>query len=293
MAGSERLYYENEDIWHPSRYEGVESERARLVNRWLPESAGSVLDVGCGNGVVTNLIHMDAVVVGVDRSTAALRWVRTPRVQGDITDLPFGDGSFDVVIATEVLEHLPETVFARALQEMARVSRRHLLISVPYCEDLVAGQCACPKCHCCFNPSYHMRSFAATDLHELFAGQEGIVATRVEPVISVERYVLAKHIRTIVTHRPPCLPRFAICPQCGYVAPKVHVDAVNPTGASCYPVKAVLKRVWPRQRWYRWWMAFYTKGMAARSATSIGSGVSASTGLVGADGLPARVVPDQ
>jgi ubiquinone/menaquinone biosynthesis C-methylase UbiE len=43
--------------------------------------------------------------------------------------LPFGDGRSDVVVAAEVLEHLPDPV--AGLREMARVGRRHLVVSVP------------------------------------------------------------------------------------------------------------------------------------------------------------------
>ena len=43
--------------------------------------------------------------------------------------LPFADGEFDLAAAIEVLEHVPDP--ERAVAEMARVARRHLLVSVP------------------------------------------------------------------------------------------------------------------------------------------------------------------
>ena len=43
-------------------------------------------------------------------------------------ELPFADDQFDVVVAAEVLEHLPDPV--RGLAEMARVGRRHMVVSV-------------------------------------------------------------------------------------------------------------------------------------------------------------------
>ena len=50
-------------------------------------------------------------------------------VQGDATELPFEDAQFDVVTLLEVLEHIPDT--GRALQEVCRVARRAVLLSVP------------------------------------------------------------------------------------------------------------------------------------------------------------------
>ncbi len=106
--------------------------------RW--SSATSVLDVGCGEGIGT--VRMAGVlpaarVVGLDVADPGLlvEWEKRAHqnvefVAGSAYDLPFEDDSFDLVSAIEVFEHLerPE----RALAEMARVSRRGILLSVPW-----------------------------------------------------------------------------------------------------------------------------------------------------------------
>lgn len=106
--------------------------------RW--SSATSVLDVGCGEGIGT--VRMAGVlpaarVVGLDVADPGLlaEWEKRAHskiefVAGSAYDLPFEDDSFDLVSAIEVFEHLerPE----RALSEMARVSRRGILLSVPW-----------------------------------------------------------------------------------------------------------------------------------------------------------------
>ena len=97
-----------------------------------PESA---LEVGCGEGVIAARMHRRwGQVVALDLPDAGLRadWrgVSGPRfLHASAHRLPFGDGQFDVVVAAEVLEHLPDPV--TGLREMARVSRRHLVLSVP------------------------------------------------------------------------------------------------------------------------------------------------------------------
>ncbi len=99
----------------------------------------SVLDVGCGEGVLTAQ-WADRLgggrIVGIDLEDPKLRgeWATRERPNLEYRafvggDLPFGDGEFDLAAAIEVLEHVPDP--ARTLAEMARVASRHLLISVP------------------------------------------------------------------------------------------------------------------------------------------------------------------
>jgi ubiquinone/menaquinone biosynthesis C-methylase UbiE len=96
---------------------------------------GRSLEVGCGEGVVAGRMHQRfGEVVALDLPDAGLRadWRRHPEprfLHANAQALPFGDHLFDVVVAAEVLEHLPDP--ARGLEEMARVGRRHLVLSVP------------------------------------------------------------------------------------------------------------------------------------------------------------------
>lgn len=93
------------------------------------------LEVGCGEGVIADkLARRFGEVVALDLADAGLRadWRRYlgPRfLHASAHQLPFADGQFDVVVAAEVLEHLPDP--DQGLAEMARVGRRHLVLSVP------------------------------------------------------------------------------------------------------------------------------------------------------------------
>jgi ubiquinone/menaquinone biosynthesis C-methylase UbiE len=109
----------------------------QLVTRIAAQDGAGVraLEVGCGEGVIADRLHRRfGEVVALDLPDAGLRahWRRLPGprfLHGDAHALPFADDRFDVVVAAEVLEHLPDP--ERGLQELARVGRRHLLLSVP------------------------------------------------------------------------------------------------------------------------------------------------------------------
>lgn len=116
---------------------GFEGTLDRLFAQADPQS---ILDVGCGEGVLTERWAQrlgDKPVLGIDLPDPKLeaQWstrrrpnleFRTMDVDG-LAALP--DGSFDLAAAIEVLEHVPDP--ERTLAEMARVAARHLLISVP------------------------------------------------------------------------------------------------------------------------------------------------------------------
>lgn len=115
---------------------GFETALEELFARAAPSS---VLDVGCGEGVLTAR-WADQLgtgrVVGIDLEDAKLRreWALRPRPNLEFRamtaeSLPFDDGEFDLAAATEVLEHVPDP--ERTVSEMARVAGRHLLVSVP------------------------------------------------------------------------------------------------------------------------------------------------------------------
>jgi 2-polyprenyl-3-methyl-5-hydroxy-6-metoxy-1,4-benzoquinol methylase len=110
-----------------------------LDELWELASPKSILDVGCGEGVLT-VEWAERLpggrVVGIDLDDPKLRgeWEKRKRSNlefraEEATSLSFADDEFDLACGIEVLEHVPEP--EATLAEMARVARRHLLVSVP------------------------------------------------------------------------------------------------------------------------------------------------------------------
>ena len=122
----------HESVLRSHRWRTVENSAAYLVPAL--ERGQRVLDVGCGPGTITVDLAARVApgeVVGLDASAAVLELARAAADEagvanvsfrtGDATALPFEDGSFDVVHAHQVLQHLSDPV--AALREMRRVTR--------------------------------------------------------------------------------------------------------------------------------------------------------------------------
>ena len=108
--------------------------RERWISFWyqlmevMETKPESVLEIGPGPNVVSNVLkNMRITLITVD-----IDWRLRPTVGADITRLPFGERTFDCVLAAEVLEHIPFIEVPKALKEMARVSRSVIVITLPH-----------------------------------------------------------------------------------------------------------------------------------------------------------------
>ena len=109
-----------------------------LEELFVQAAPKTLLDVGCGEGVLTHswAQRVDGQVVGIDLDDPHLHaeWEKrqAPNLEYRVLkaeNMPFEDKSFDVASAIEVLEHVPDP--EHTVAEMARVARGHLLVSVP------------------------------------------------------------------------------------------------------------------------------------------------------------------
>ena len=120
-----------EDVWRLHRLKVV-GKNITLRNE------GILLDIGCNDCAITNFLgNVNARYVGFDISKKALkRGEKKQRVLCDACHLPVKDNTADVVICTEVIEHINDP--KRLISEIARISKVNskLLISTPNGESL-------------------------------------------------------------------------------------------------------------------------------------------------------------
>ena len=163
-----------EKIWDYFQTEGVASfsgnaKRLRFILSKIKPNEKRVLNIGVGNGYLEVLLLKNGkTVYALDPSSAAIENLKKNLGLSDAVarvgysqEIPFVDGSMDVVDMSEVIEHLDDEILAKTLGEVRRVLRRggRFIGTVPAEENLKESECVCPKCGHIFHRWGHIQHF--------------------------------------------------------------------------------------------------------------------------------------
>jgi ubiquinone/menaquinone biosynthesis C-methylase UbiE len=96
-----------------------------LIRKTKPKT---ILEVGIGHATLSNYLKSK----GLNIITCDFDESLKPDIVADIRNLPFEENQFDTVVAFEILEHLPFKDFKNCLNQLHKVTKRHLIISLPY-----------------------------------------------------------------------------------------------------------------------------------------------------------------
>ena len=274
MKSFEQEYYEDESFWAGGMVQD-EANRVRIERTaaMIPASVGSLVDVGCGNGVFVNYLtnaKPQLEITGVDRSVTALTYVNTKKREASIDELPFADKEFDCVTCLEVIEHLPETIYQKSLDELARVSKQVVIISVPNNEKLEDSYTKCPNCLSIFNYELHLRKFDKQKLQQLMSAR-GFDCKEIITTGTGKAYYGHKAFRKLFYPEQMLKWNSPICPICGYreAGRAIQNEASKPIANSSTPTQgkrklisyftAIPKFFWPKESKDYWMIARFER----------------------------------
>lgn len=166
---SDLLYYEQEKVWGNPPNE-IDQARINTIRKLIPKDVRTILDAGCGDGKITNELAKtpDWELTGFDISEEALSYVKARKFRASIDNISVEDQAYDLVICTEVLEHLPPLAYKKALQEISRVCKKYVLIELPYMQQLAFGMERCSACGTKFHCNHHYRAYNDRAVGHLF-----------------------------------------------------------------------------------------------------------------------------
>ena len=153
----------------------------KLIYEASPES---VLEVGIGNNFIKNFLpsSIQYNCIDIERNLA-------PSVVGNITQLPYKSCSFDIVACFQVLEHLPFGKAIAGFKELNRVSKKNVLLSLPFANHKFGIEFFLPFFHN-FEIKYLMPRFYKKhpfcDQHYWEIGMQGYSLKKVKQILCRE-----------------------------------------------------------------------------------------------------------
>jgi len=145
-----------------------------IIRRSL--KSGKLLEIGFGDCYLLRLLAPNYECHGADISRDIVehmaRELPTVRfaVVGADGRLPYTDESFDMFVASEVLEHMNDEQLVMAVSEIQRVLKPggRALLTFPARENLAESQCYCPNCGTTFHKWGHKQRWDNERIQELF-----------------------------------------------------------------------------------------------------------------------------
>jgi DNA-directed RNA polymerase subunit RPC12/RpoP len=119
------------------------------------------------------------------------------------------------VILAEVLEHLPDELIRTLSKELARVSRRYLIVSVPYREAVSASYLRCRGCGLRYHVWGHQRSYTLAQLRRQLPHWRCLRHILMGPETSRPSELLGRMTRRWATFARSDEKSRALCPNCG------------------------------------------------------------------------------
>jgi len=98
------------------------------INEVLELNPKNVLEIGVGNQIVSDCLKKQGLAVKALDIDKKLK----PDLVADVNQMPLTDNSFDLILCAEVLEHLPFEEFERCLEELKRITKKYVVLSLPH-----------------------------------------------------------------------------------------------------------------------------------------------------------------
>ncbi len=167
-------------IWNHFQNENVDVfkdswGRLKSISKDI-EKSEKVLNIGVGGGIFEAIAIAKGIdIYALDPSSDAIEKIKqrfnlgNKAKVGQCQDIPFNDETFDVIVMSEVIEHLATETITNTLNEVLRTLKTNgrLIGTVPARENLEQNMVVCPDCGCQFHRWGHLQSFDIEKIRNL------------------------------------------------------------------------------------------------------------------------------
>lgn len=172
----------------------------------------------------------------------------------------------DCITCLEVIEHLPLPVYEKALSEITRVSKKYIIISVPFEENSEEFYNQCPSCKTIFNYELHLRRFDDEKMRYLLDKYEFSCAD-LDHFGTSQKFLGHYTFRKLFYKEQFKQWKSPICPICGYresngleQTEDVATSTISsPKRKIISYLSAIPKLIWPKIKKNYWVAALYKR----------------------------------
>ncbi|MBL6448334.1 class I SAM-dependent methyltransferase [Fulvivirga sp. 29W222] len=184
-----------------------DDKKVKVIKQLIPKDVKTIVDIGCGNGLITNQLAATYDILGVDINPTKLKHVKTKTLESSCNKIELPDKSFDLVFSSELLEHLPEQLLRETLSEFERLSKKYILITVPNKESLIKLMVKCDSCKKLYHKNGHLHSFDFKTLDVMFTDFRILEKMEFGPLIRAYNNILGK-TKHALTPASSWIPKF-------------------------------------------------------------------------------------
>ena len=130
----------------------------------LPADANRIVDIGCGSGWISHRVPPLRQVLGVDIDEGITTRISRRAAVGALPNLPLEDEQADLILNTDVIEHLSPELVRSAGVEFDRISTRYAYLQTPREERLEDSERHCSACDARWHVNHHLASHDAASL---------------------------------------------------------------------------------------------------------------------------------
>lgn len=207
--------YMNKQLWEENLDTSSLKNKVPLIFSWIPPDVTTILDIGCGNGILTNALAQNYDVTGVDFSLEALQYVTGKKIHSSAAQIPVDEKSYDMVFSSEMLEHLSDDNLNKAISEIKRIAKKYIFITVPNNEFLESLFVKCNKCHFTFHKYGHLQSFDVNRLNSIVGVKFRLLKSGLYGSERKTFNPFLLNIRTKIANVWSTADKFTYCPNCG------------------------------------------------------------------------------
>ena len=225
----ENVHFLHQEAWQNYDPEGkILKYKLPVILKNIPEDVSSIIDIGCGNGIITNQLGEKYTLTGADFSAEALKNLEGPVLECSSDNVPVEDASFDMVFSSQLLEHLNDEVLEGSCREFKRIARKYILLTVPNEEILAMNDSKCPHCAHVFNVNGHKHSFSVESLAARFEDSFRLRHAEKAGTLRRDYNPFLMRIRQNLGNRYYQPVAYTVCPSCGNSEfPKVKGNLVS------------------------------------------------------------------